>query len=168
MWSTPPMKNCNTSPRFLPVSLRIEGKRILLIGGGKVALHKAAILARFTNCVTIVAPDFLPEFEALPFLRLAKPFDPTDLDGIFLTYICTGDAGLNRTIKAHCERLGIFASVCDDVALCDFISPAIYQEGFMTVAVSSDGRDVRRSIRLRDTIKQFFSKSFIAVQPLKK
>ncbi|MDR2791249.1 MAG: hypothetical protein LBB27_00695, partial [Tannerellaceae bacterium] len=71
-------------PRFLPVSLRIAGKKLLIVGGGKVAFHKASGLVRFTEEVTVIAPDFLADFDTLPFRRLVKPFDEADLAGIFL------------------------------------------------------------------------------------
>jgi siroheme synthase-like protein len=149
------MNGNNPFPRFLPVSVRIEGKELLVVGGGQVALHKAVILAGFTERVTVVAPDFVAGFEELPFRRHRKAFEACDLEGIFLTYICTGERVLNASIQAECARQGVLASVCDDVELCDFISPAIYREGYMTVAVSSDGRDVRHSIRLRDRLKEY-------------
>ncbi|MDR1675709.1 MAG: bifunctional precorrin-2 dehydrogenase/sirohydrochlorin ferrochelatase [Tannerella sp.] len=149
---------------FMPVSIRIDGKAIVLIGVGRVALHKAVLLSRFTQVARVIAPEFDPGFAAVPFERVCKSYDSSDLDGAFLVYICTGDRELNVAVKAECERCGILACVCDDPALCDFISPAIYRDGNVTVAVSSDAKDVRRSIRIRDRIKTLVEEGII---PLK-
>jgi len=152
------------SLHFLPISLNITGRRIVLIGGGKVAFHKAAILSRFTTQAAVVAPEFHPGFAELPFTLKQKQYAPDDLDHAFLVYICTENKTLNAAIKTECERRGILAGVCDDPSLCDFVSPAIYQEEHMTVAVSSDARDVRRSIRVRDRIKTLSHKGIISFQ----
>ncbi|MDR2042728.1 MAG: bifunctional precorrin-2 dehydrogenase/sirohydrochlorin ferrochelatase [Tannerella sp.] len=149
---------------FLPVSIRIDGKAIVLIGGGRVALHKAVLLSRFTQTAKVVAPEFDPGFASVPFERIGKHYEPADLDGAWLVYICTGDRALNAEVKAECERRGVLASVCDDPALCDFISPAIHREGNVTLAVSSDAKDVRRSIRIRDRIKLLVEEGRLSLQ----
>jgi siroheme synthase-like protein len=140
-------------PIYLPISVNIAGKKILLIGGGKVALHKASLLLRFTNELTVVSPAFCTGFEALPIVLIKKTYDPADLYGAFLAYICTENEQLNATIKAECEKRGIPANVCDNPHLCDFISPAIYKKDCLTIAVSTGARNVRRSIAIRDRIK---------------
>jgi siroheme synthase-like protein len=139
---------------FLPVSLRIEGRKIVIIGGGRVGLHKATILSRFTQQATVISPTFREGFEELPFTLLRKSYEPQDLEGAFLVYICTEDTALNRQIHDEAAERGILTSVCDDPELCDVISPAILQQDHLCVAVSSDGRDVHRSIRVRDRIRE--------------
>ncbi|MDR0814165.1 MAG: bifunctional precorrin-2 dehydrogenase/sirohydrochlorin ferrochelatase [Bacteroidales bacterium] len=139
---------------FLPISINISDKRILLIGGGHVAFHKASVLQRFTDDAIVISPAFLDGFDALPFRLVRKEYAPEDLEGAFLVYICTENATLNEKIKAECAKRGILASVCDHPALCDFISPAVWKSGNMTVAVSSNAQNVRQSIALRDKIGQ--------------
>lgn len=141
---------------FLPVSLNISNKRILIVGGGRVGLHKATILRRFAqedSDVRIVSPQFLPEFQDLAFTLVQKTYEPEDLEGVFMVYVCTENEQLNARIQQEAEARGVLCSVCDNPALCDFISPAIYQDGPLTIAVASNARDVRRSIRVRDAIR---------------
>jgi siroheme synthase-like protein len=143
----------DTDCTFLPVALNITGKRIVIIGGGRVGLHKATILSRYTRQATVISPTFRAEFDSLPFTRVQKTYAPEDLQGAFLVYVCTEDEILNRRIKADAEALGILVSVCDNPSLCDFISPAIYRDDNICIAVTSNAREVRRSIRIRDRIK---------------
>jgi siroheme synthase-like protein len=91
-------------------------------------------------------------FGELPFKLERKTYERSDLDGAFLVYVCTENEALNARVKDDARSLGIMACVCDNSALCDFISPAIYQSGDVTVAVSTGGRDVRRSIAIRNRI----------------
>ena len=139
---------------YLPITIKIVSTNILIVGGGKVATHKAQILSRFTDQATVVAPEITNELRALPFHIKEKTFEPSDLDGVQLLFVCTGNHKLNHQIKELASHRHILTSVCDDPGQCDFISPAIYRNDNLTIAVGSDSRDVKRSIRVRNRIKE--------------
>lgn len=147
---------------FLPVSINIKGKKLLIIGGGKVGYHKGVLLNRFTDDVTVISTAFHEGFERLPFKRVKKEYESSDLEGAWLVYICTENAALNAKVKQDAERMHILSSVCDAPSLCDFISPAIYKSGDLTVAVSSNATDVRLSIRMRDSIAKAIESGEVA------
>ena len=139
---------------FLPVNIRISDAHILIVGGGRVATHKATILSRFTSRATVIAPKVSNDIKALPFKWVERNFVEADLDNATLLFVCTSDHQLNRHIHSLAKSRGILTSVCDAPAECDFTSPAIFHEGDMTISVASDGKDVKRSIRIRDRIKE--------------
>ena len=139
---------------FLPIGINIEGRRIVIAGGGNVALHKASIRSAYTENVTVVSPEFRTGFEELGFTLVPSELRPEHLEGAWLLYACTGDSAVNRQIRALAHERGILVSVCDSPSECDFISPAVFRDGCMTVAVGSDSRDVRRSIRVRDRVRE--------------
>lgn len=145
----------DTQKIFLPVAIDITDKKIVIIGGGKVALHKTMIISRFTQNVTVVSPCFKEGFGELPFTLIRRPYTPGDIRDAFLIYVCTENEELNSRIKQDAKELGILASVCDNPSLCDFISPAILKKENICIAVSSNGREVYRSIRIRDRIKEW-------------
>ena len=138
---------------YLPITIKIVSANILIVGGGKVATHKAQILARFTDQATVVAPEITDELKALPFQTKEKAFEPS----------CTGDHELNHHIKQLAAQRHILTSVCDDPAQCDFISPAIYRNDNLTIAVGSDSRDVKRSIRVRNRIKELIENDTLQI-----
>lgn len=148
---------------FLPISIRIT--HIILVGNSREALHKATILSRYTDKVTVVAPEISSEMRRLPFRFEERPFRESDLDGAPLLFICTGDADENHRIKALAESRHVLASVCDDTRHCDFISPAIsHQPGDdITIAVSSDAKDVRRAIRVRNRINELINNNLLSI-----
>lgn len=139
---------------FLPISIRITS--IIVVGGGNVATHKATILSRFTDRVTVIAPEISEELRQLPFRFIERPFQESDLQQCQLLFVCTGDHALNHRIKALAAGRGILTSVCDDTAYCDFVSPAISRQpdDNLTIAVGSDAKDVRRAIRVRNRINE--------------
>ena len=150
--------------QFLPVSLNVTGKKILLIGGGKIATHKATIMKRFVDNVTVVAPEISPEIEELGFTLLRKEYEAADLDGYFLVYVVTDNHELNRQIKKDAEERGILTSVCDAPLLCDFVSPAIHKEGHITVSVGSNAQNVYQSVDIRNQIKELFENGHIQIR----
>lgn len=151
---------------FLPIGIRTAGKRVVIVGGGRVATHKAVILSRFTDSATVIAPQISTEIKSLPFQVVERPYTEGDLDGVSLLFICTGDRELNHRIKEQALRRGILASVCDDTDFCDFISPAIARrpDDNLTIAVCSDGRDVRRSIRVRNRINALVESGLLSLE----
>ena len=148
---------------FLPINIRISDARILIVGGGRVATHKATILSRFTSAATVIAPQVSDDIKALPFRWEERDFEEADLDGVTLLFVCTGDHQLNHYIHSLARLRGILTSVCDSPAECDFTSPAIYRQGDLTISVASDGKDVRRSIRVRDRIKEAIAHDSIQI-----
>jgi siroheme synthase-like protein len=149
--------------QFLPISLNVTNKKILLIGGGKVATHKGSIMARFVSNVTVISPDFTDEIRQLPFTFIEKEYEKKDLEGFFLVYVCTGDHNLNSRIKADAEELDILTSVCDAPMLCDFVSPAIHKEGHVTISVGSNAQNVYQSVAIRNQITQLITDGLLKI-----
>jgi precorrin-2 dehydrogenase / sirohydrochlorin ferrochelatase len=140
---------------FLPVSVDIENEQILIIGGGKVALHKVESIERFTHSIKIVAPEVLPEIRQRSFIEVVeKEYEPSDLKGHLLVYAATDNHDLNSQIRCDARGYRCLVNVVDKPSNCDFISPAIYKKDGMTVAVSSNGENVYGSIHWRNEIKR--------------
>jgi siroheme synthase-like protein len=149
--------------QFLPISINVTNRKILLIGGGKVATHKGTIMARFVDNVTVIAPEFTEEILKLPYIFVQKEYEKSDLEGFFLVYVCTGDHELNAQIKLDAEELGILTSVCDAPMLCDFVSPAIHKEGHLTISVGSNAQDVYKSVDVRNQITELIKNGTIHI-----
>lgn len=139
---------------FLPISVNITDKKILVVGGGRIASHKISLLEQFTGNITVVALEVCNTIKAKGYSFKEKPYEKSDLEGAFLVYVCTNIRELNQRIKTDAETLGILTSVVDNPDLCDFVSPAIYKREHITIAVGSNGQEVRRAIAIRNKIKE--------------
>ncbi|MES2606384.1 MAG: NAD(P)-dependent oxidoreductase, partial [Pseudomonadota bacterium] len=87
---------------FLPVFLRLRQQRVLLIGGGTVALRKAQLLLRAHAELTVVANEICDELRSLlkpPHIGHQRSYLDSDLDGITLVVAATDDALLNRRVS---------------------------------------------------------------------
>ena len=153
---------------FLPISLNITDKKILLIGGGRIASHKIGFLEQFTRNISLVAIDVIDSIKAKGYAYQEKPYEKSDLEGAFLVYACTNITELNLRVKADAESLGILTNVVDNPKHCDFVSPAIFKHNHITVAVGSNAQEVYRSIAVRNKIKQWLEEdSEVLYQPVK-
>lgn len=137
---------------YLPIMLGITAKRIVVFGGGKAAFQKVRMLRKFTAMVTVVAPRILPELVRTGVRIVRGRFRGRHLRGAGLVYACTDDRAVNERIKRAANRAGLLVNVADNPGLCDFISPAIFRRREMVVAVSSGGRNLRKTINWRDRI----------------
>jgi precorrin-2 dehydrogenase/sirohydrochlorin ferrochelatase len=72
-----------------------------------------------------------------------------------MLYSCTNNPVLDEQILADGKEAGVLVNIHDNPALCQFVSPAIYKDGNITVAVASNATDVYEAIRLRNLIQEF-------------
>ena len=141
---------------FLPVCINITDKKILVVGGGRIAAHKLKTLLKFTNNIVALAPEISDEINNLNIEIIQKKYSPDFLNNFFLVYACTNNSKLNLKIKSDANKLGLLVNICDSPDNCDFTSPAIFKQQNMSVAVSSNAENVKKSIKWRNKIKEVF------------
>ena len=137
---------------YLPIMLDITSCKILLVGGGLVAMQKINALKQFTTEITVIATNINPAVRSTGVCCIEKDYQALDLQRYGLIYACTNDHETNRRIACDGAMAHKLVNVVDDAELSDFISPAVYKKKEMVVAVSSSGTEVRKAIDLRDKI----------------
>lgn len=145
----------NFDKSFMPVAIDVRGKKVLLVGGGRIAWHKIVSLQQYADNIQVVATEVTEQIKTSGISYVEKPYDPSDLAGSTLVYACTNIRELNEKVLNDAHELGILVNVVDNPSRCDFVSPAIYRKNYMSVAVSSNAQDVYESIDLRNRIKNF-------------
>lgn len=140
---------------FMPLCIDVAQARIVMIGGGNVAFQKLRRIAGYAGNIFVYASAVLPEIKALPLTYIEGAYEPGVLVGARLVYACTDDRALNRRIGDDARRAGALVNVADDPETCDFVSPAIFKCEDMSVAISSNGRHVKKSVKWRDAIQKY-------------
>lgn len=138
---------------YYPVFLNLAGKRVLVAGAGPVALRKVRGLIEAGALVTVVAPEALGEFGALPVRLLRRRFRASDVRAAALVFAATNDRRVNRRVAEAARRYGIPVNVADSAAECGFIVPARIHRGEVQIAVSTGGRSPRLAAALRRKIE---------------
>ncbi|MDH0143559.1 siroheme synthase CysG [Aquipseudomonas alcaligenes] len=126
---------------FLPLFHKLQGRVVLVVGGGEVALRKARLLSDAGGQLRVVAPEVRGELTALAGEGRVhlRGYDSADLQGVALVIAATDDEPLNARISAEAQALGIPVNVVDAPALCSVIFPAIVDRSPLIVAVTSGG-----------------------------
>lgn len=145
----------NFNKSFMPVAIDVRGKKVLLVGGGRIAWHKIVSLQQYADNIQVIATEVTEQIKSAGISYKEKPYEPSDLLGSTLVYACTNIRELNEKVLNDAHELGILVNVVDNPSRCDFVSPAIYRKNYMSVAVSSNAQDVYESIDLRNRIKNF-------------
>ena len=142
---------------YFPVSLRLDGARVVVIGGGEIAARKLRLLLRAGPSVDVVAEALNAEVEALRaagrLVHLGTVFEPAQLDGARLVIAATDDAALNRAVAAAANARNIPVNVVDDPEHCTFITPSIIDRAPMQIAISTGGAAPVLARRLRERIE---------------
>ena len=144
------------SKRMFPVSLLLEGRPCLVVGGGRVAARKTAKLLKAGAALTVVAPAIREQIKSMEGLTFAeRPFEESDLQGVFIAFALTNDSALNRRIVELCREKGILCSAADGSWVdSDLTMPASFSGEGLTVAVSTGGRACRRARLLRESLSR--------------
>jgi uroporphyrin-III C-methyltransferase/precorrin-2 dehydrogenase/sirohydrochlorin ferrochelatase len=137
----------------LPVFLEIEGRRVLVVGGGAVATRRGRALLAAGADVTVVAPDVSPELDSAGVTVVRRGFDPGDVAGAWLVLACTDDATVNRLVATVARDGGTWCIRADDAAASDAWLPAATRVDDVTVAVSAGG-DPGRAGTIRDAVER--------------
>ena len=140
---------------LFPIFLDLRGKKVLIVGGGHVALRKAERLAPYGASITAVAPEFAPGFAALGGVTaLERRFQPGDVEGAALVIAATDDAELNAAVSELCAWEGIPVNVVDDLALCSFVFPALVRRGELSVGISTGGASPSAAQYIRRLVEE--------------
>jgi uroporphyrin-III C-methyltransferase/precorrin-2 dehydrogenase/sirohydrochlorin ferrochelatase len=143
--------------KYFPVFFDLKGLRVLVVGGGEVALRKVSLLERTGAVITVVAPRIAPELQqrgAAGTIKLVlREFVPEDLDGARLVIVATSRRAVNRFIAKLSDARAIPVNVVDDRDASRFIVPAIIDRDPVMVAVSTGGTSPVLARRLRERLE---------------
>src|SRR6185437_10048225 len=129
------------APPIYPLSLRLEGRRAVVVGGGSVALRRVAGLREAGAEIVLVAPRLTPALADMAgrgqITAHERGYQPGDLDGAWLVLACTDRAEVNEAVAADAERQHLWCARADDAAASAAWVPAVGRAGAVTVAVNA-------------------------------
>lgn len=145
---------------LLPLHLSVQGRVVVVIGGGPVAWRKVEAALAGGALVRVVAPylcDDLADAEQAQLVSWhPREYVPGDLAGSWLAFAATGDADVDARIESDATDQQTFcvrASALPGRSRMSTRSPAVLRRGPLTVSVStSEGADPRRAMVVRDAV----------------
>lgn len=163
------------------IELNLDGRNVLVVGGGRIALRKVKTLLPTGARITVVAPQFDPEFETLAFgdkvpelsrrtesasiTLKTRPYEPLDLRGIFMVFICTDQPAVNALVSNDARARRILVNNACDYLDGDFIVPARMDFGEnIAVTVSTQGRAPSLAKKLKQKIQSEWAEELSQIE----
>ncbi len=129
--------------RHFPIFLALQGRRVVLSGGGGAALAKLRLLMKTEARIEVFAADPAPEIEAWAAARRLtlhrRALQAADLQGAALAYAADEDARGDARTAALARTAGVLVNVVDDLDASQFLTPAIVDRDPVTVAIGTEG-----------------------------
>ena len=145
---------------LFPLFANLNGRAVLVVGGGDVATRKTRALLRAGAQVSVGARELSAELadwsERGRIRALRGDFQPAWLEQVWLVVAATDDAALNRRVAQAADARRVFANVVDDAALSSFHVPAIVDRAPLIIAVSSGGAAPMLARWVRERIEILF------------
>jgi precorrin-2 dehydrogenase / sirohydrochlorin ferrochelatase len=150
--------------KLFPMFLKLSARPCLVIGAGTVAESKIASLMEARGRVRVVAPEATPQVRSWVQSKgiewHQRPFQPDDLEGMFLVIAATSSTELHERIFEEARRRGVLCNVVDVPALCDFYYPSVVQRGALQIAISTAGQSPALAQRLRKELEDQFGPEY--------
>jgi precorrin-2 dehydrogenase/sirohydrochlorin ferrochelatase len=132
-----------------PVNLVLDGRRVLVVGGGRIAARKIEGLLACGADVHVVATRVAEAVRALGVPVEERPYARGEVAGYRLALAATDDPAVNAAVYADGEAAGVWVNSADDPLSCSFTLPGVVRRGALTVAVSTGGHSPALSAWLR-------------------
>jgi precorrin-2 dehydrogenase/sirohydrochlorin ferrochelatase len=168
------------SSNLFSIELNLEGRNVLVVGGGRIALRKVKTLIPTGAHITVVAPQIDPEFETLktgdkvPELSRGaeasitlkkRPYEPLDLRCVFMVFICTDQPAVNAQVSNDARARRILVNNACDYLDGDFIVPARMDFGEnIAVTVSTQGRAPSLAKKLKQKIQTDWAEDLVQIE----
>ena len=107
-----------------PVTLRLSGRPVLVVGGGGVATRKVRALVDAGARVTVVAPEVTAELAAIPGVAVhRRGYERGEVDAYRLVVTATDRRDVNQAVFDDAEAAGVWCNSADDPERCSFTLP---------------------------------------------
>ena len=147
--------------RFYPVYLDINGKKCVIVGGGKVAHRKACSLKEAGADVVIISPEVSPEILEEEGLAIIKEnYNKSYLEGALLVIAATDDESVNRKVALDAGERDIIVNVVDRPEFCSFIVPSSINRGDLCISISTGGASPALAKNIRKDLEDIFGPEY--------
>jgi siroheme synthase-like protein len=141
-----------------PVNLLVRGRRVVVVGAGRIAARKIEPLLGLGANVVVVAPVVVPEIrawvEAGRCELIERAFQPSDLERAWLALTATDDPVVNRAVFDAGEAARVWTNSADDPANCSFTMMSVIRRADLVVAVGTGGRSPALAAHLRRLLNE--------------
>ncbi len=149
---------------LFPIFLKLEGHKVLIVGGGLIAQQKIEAVLRSATDVTVIAPQITPRIRLWGhqgrLKHVALAYRPGMAKGYFLVIAATDSEQINRAVYEEARQSGALANAVDDPGYCDFYAPAVVSRGDFQIAISTGGNSPALAQSVRKDLEHEFGPEY--------
>jgi len=149
---------------FYPVFVQLEGKKVVVVGGGNVAYRKVLALLECGAAIHLAGRALTPELKQMveneEIHFLGREFSEDSLENAFMIIAATDDKDLNHHISTCARKKGVLVNAVDQPPDCDFIVPSILKRGDLQIAISTSGKSPALARRIRKSLEVQFGEEY--------
>ena len=149
---------------YYPIFVDLEGKNIVVVGGGRVAQRKIETLLEYGAVVHLIARDLTPALsrytKAGDIRLLGQEFRENYLSDVFMVIAATDDPLLNQRVSRSARDKGLLINAVDQPSECNFIVPSILRRGDLLIAVSTSGKSPALAKKIRERLEDKFGSEY--------
>ena len=149
---------------YLSVNLQVQDKPIIIVGGGSVAQRKAGAILHAGARLTIISPTITFDLQKLrdsgAVSHLHREYRTGDINDAFMVIAATNRREVNRAVAEEAGRLGILAEITDAPTEGNVTSPAVFRQGDLSIAISTNNRAPALAARIRNEIADIFGPEY--------
>jgi uroporphyrin-III C-methyltransferase/precorrin-2 dehydrogenase/sirohydrochlorin ferrochelatase len=167
-----------------PLGMRVEGRRVVVVGAGAVAARRVRGLLGAGADVQVIAPDAVGEIAELAhsgrLTWVARAYRPGDLAAAWLVHVATGDPAVDAAVAGEAESQRTWCVAAGDAGVATSWTPAVARVrleggkssrtgevgrvGDVTVAVNA-GADPGRARAVRDAVAAALDTGALPLRP---
>jgi precorrin-2 dehydrogenase / sirohydrochlorin ferrochelatase len=152
------------SKRYYPLFFDLEGKGVLVVGGGEVARRKVETLLDYDACISIVSRDLDGTIKGWvdhgKVRYLGSEFRDEFLRDMWVVIAATNDKKLNHRVSESARKKGLLVNAVDQPEDCNFIVPSIIHRGDLVIAVSTSGKSPALAKKIRRELEDQFGEEY--------
>ncbi|MHC4840001.1 MAG: precorrin-2 dehydrogenase/sirohydrochlorin ferrochelatase family protein [Planctomycetota bacterium] len=140
---------------MFPIFLKLENRKVLVVGAGKVAMRKIEALLQAGAALKVIATEVCDEVRQLQseIDLQEREFQSGDCSGAFMVVAATGDSDVNAKVRSEADANGQLINAVDDPANCNFFLGGIVRNGDVRIAISTQGKAPMMARRIKQHIQ---------------
>lgn len=150
---------------WYPMLVRLDGRTVVVIGGGRVAERKVAALLEAEARVRVVSPSLTPALrrwaEEGRVEAVLREAEEADLDGAYLAFVAGGGDEFRARMIAAAKMRGVPVNAAGEGEEGDFLTPAVVRRGDLVLAVSASGASPALAARIAAELAERYGPEYV-------
>ncbi len=143
-----------------PLFINMEGRKVIVIGGGEVALRKIRILIEYDADIRMISSKITDELRLLADKKYIgwtnENLTEHNLDYLaeaFLVICASDDQAVNRMAADYAQRRHILVDCANPGEVSDCVFPSVVRRGNVVIGISTSGGVPALTRHLREKIE---------------